>query len=74
MPTTKHERTKRDHEVAEEQAVYDETKAAAVREAAEEQLEETDDLLDEIDALMDEVLKGGTAEQFVREYVQKGGE
>jgi prokaryotic ubiquitin-like protein Pup len=42
---------------------------AAVDEEAASLKAETDDLLDEIDALLEE-----NAEEFVRGYVQKGGE
>lgn len=38
-------------------------------ERAEKLKEETDDLLDEIDAVLEE-----NAEEFVRNYIQKGGE
>ena len=40
-----------------------------VDEAAEADLGEVDDLLDEIDAVLEE-----NAEEFVKNYVQKGGE
>lgn len=45
-------------------------KAEAAKNAEAETLKaETDDLLDEIDGLLEE-----NAEEFVRSYVQKGGE
>lgn len=38
-------------------------------------MERTDELLDEIDAVLDEAIaEVGSAEEFVRDYVQKGGE
>ncbi len=39
------------------------------REATEADLREVDDLLDEIDSVLEE-----NAEEFVKNYVQKGGE
>ena len=47
----------------EEQAAAEETKAS------QEQGEEVDDLLDEIDEVLEQ-----NAEEFVRSYVQKGGQ
>ena len=43
--------------------------SAAGQERREKLAEDTDDLLDEIDALLDT-----NAEEFVRSYVQKGGQ
>lgn len=45
----------------------DETEVATVE--SETDLEELDDLLDEIDSVLEE-----NAEEFVKNYVQKGGE
>jgi ubiquitin-like protein Pup len=42
---------------------------AAATEAAEELTERIDDLLDEIDTVLEE-----NAEEFVKNYVQKGGQ
>jgi ubiquitin-like protein Pup len=42
---------------------------ADVAETAEPDLSEVDDLLDEIDSVLEE-----NAEEFVKNYVQKGGE
>jgi ubiquitin-like protein Pup len=48
----------------------DETKAeAAEATTTEDKTEEVDDLLDEIDSVLE-----ANAEEFVRSYVQKGGE
>ena len=57
------ERVERDHESAEE------TVAQAVTERGERLKEELDDLLDEIDGVLE-----SNAEEFVKSYVQKGGE
>ncbi len=55
--------------------------ADEVTEAIDEALKENedrksdlDDLMDEVDAVMDETLEGTTADRFVAEYVQRGGE
>lgn len=40
-----------------------------VRDADESQMEKIDDLLDEIDSVLEE-----NAEEFVKNYVQKGGQ
>lgn len=50
-----------------EAAEVDETEVATVE--SETDLEELDDLLDEIDSVLEE-----NAEEFVKNYVQKGGE
>jgi len=47
----------------------DEVVEAASAAAAEELTEKIDDLLDEIDSVLEE-----NAEEFVKNYVQKGGE
>lgn len=52
------------HETAPE-----EQEATAQAEAAEDLKEDIDDLLDEIDEVLE-----SNAEEFVRSYVQKGGE
>jgi len=57
------ERVERDPESAEE------TVAQAVTERGERLKEELDDLLDEIDGVLE-----SNAEEFVKNYVQKGGE
>ena len=57
------ERVDRDPESAEE------TVAQAVTERGERLKEELDDLLDEIDGVLE-----SNAEEFVKSYVQKGGE
>ena len=57
------ERVERDPESAEE------TVAQAVTERGERLKEELDDLLDEIDGVLET-----NAEEFVKSYVQKGGE
>ena len=57
------ERVERDPESAEE------TVAQAVTERGERHKEELDDLLDEIDGVLE-----SNAEEFVKSYVQKGGE
>ena len=57
------ERVERDPESAEE------TVAPAVTERGERLKEELDDLLDEIDGVLE-----SNAEEFVKSYVQKGGE
>ena len=57
------ERVERDPESAEE------TVAQAVTERGERLKEELDDLLDEIDGVLE-----SNAEEFVKSYVQKGGE
>ena len=57
------ERVERDPESAEE------TVAQAVTERGERLKEELDDLLDEIDRVLE-----SNAEEFVKSYVQKGGE
>jgi ubiquitin-like protein Pup len=57
------ERVERDPESAEE------TVAKAVSERGERLKEELDDLLDEIDGVLET-----NAEEFVKSYVQKGGE
>ena len=57
------ERVERDPEAAEE------TVAQAVTERGERLKEELDDLLDEIDGVLE-----SNAEEFVKSYVQKGGE
>lgn len=43
--------------------------APASREKSEEVLEDVDELLDEIDEVLEE-----NAEEFIKNYVQKGGE
>ena len=57
------ERVERDPESAEE------TVGQAVTERGERLKEELDDLLDEIDSVLE-----SNAEEFVKSYVQKGGE
>ena len=57
------ERVERDPESAEE------TVAQAGTERGERRKEERDDLLDEIDGVLE-----SNAEEFVKSYVQKGGE
>ncbi|MCS5679964.1 MAG: ubiquitin-like protein Pup [Acidimicrobiales bacterium] len=57
------ERVERDPESAEE------TVAQAATERGERLKEELDDLLDEIDGVLE-----SNAEEFVKSYVQKGGE
>ena len=57
------ERVERDPESTEE------TVAQAVTERGERLKEELDDLLDEIDSVLET-----NAEEFVKSYVQKGGE
>ena len=57
------ERVERDPESAEE------TVESAVRESGQRLKEELDDLLDEIDGVL-----ATNAEEFVKSYVQKGGE
>ncbi len=57
------ERVERDPESAEE------TVGQAVTERGERLKEELDDLLDEIDGVLE-----SNAEEFVKSYVQKGGE
>jgi ubiquitin-like protein Pup len=57
------ERVERDPESTEE------TVAQAVTERGERLKEELDDLLDEIDGVLE-----SNAEEFVKSYVQKGGE
>ena len=57
------ERVERDPESAEEAV------AQAVTERGERLKEELDDLLDEIDGVLE-----SNAEEFVKSYVQKGGE
>ena len=57
------ERVERDPESAEE------TVAQAVTERGERLKEELDDLVDEIDGVLE-----SNAEEFVKSYVQKGGE
>jgi ubiquitin-like protein Pup len=57
------ERVEQDPESAEE------TVAQAVTERGERLKEELDDLLDEIDGVLE-----SNAEEFVKSYVQKGGE
>ena len=52
-----------------ETKITEEELAAQVDEEAEKLKAETDDLLDEIDSLLEE-----NAEEFVRNYIQKGGE
>ena len=47
----------------------EETKQADAKKAESTTAEETDELLDEIDAVLEV-----NAEEFVRSYVQKGGE
>lgn len=54
-------------EEAEELAAEDAAAQETAREAAD--LEATDELLDEIDALLEE-----NAEEFLRNYIQKGGQ
>ena len=56
---TKKPKPKREEEEAQAEATKAESSAA----------EETDELLDEIDAVLE-----SNAEEFVRSYVQKGGE
>ncbi len=46
-----------------------ETDAVEEKGASTESIEEIDDLLDEIDSVLEE-----NAEEFVKNYVQKGGE
>jgi ubiquitin-like protein Pup len=57
------ERAERDPESVEE------TRAPAVSERGDRLKEELDDLLDEIDTVLE-----SNAEEFVKSYVQKGGE
>jgi ubiquitin-like protein Pup len=56
-------------ELAERDADAQTAAAAAKADDAEETLSEIDELLDEIDAVLEE-----NAEEFVRAYVQKGGQ
>jgi len=53
------------------------TEAPAETKPSKELVEEIDDMLKEIDAVLEEVAGGETskqAEEFVRQYVQKGGQ
>ena len=47
----------------------EEVEAPARDDSAQEALDEVDDLLDEIDEVLEE-----NAEEFIKNYVQKGGE
>jgi len=53
----------------EETAEVEETEASDVQERHEKLSEDVDDILDEIDSVLEE-----NSEEFVRSYVQKGGE
>jgi ubiquitin-like protein Pup len=52
-----------------EEAAPETTDDASVKERHEKLSEDVDDLLDEIDSVLEE-----NAEEFVRGYIQKGGE
>ena len=59
----------RKQQPAPKERVEEEADVAAPTEHGEKLKEELDDLLDEIDAVLEE-----NAEEFVKSYVQKGGE
>ena len=61
--------TRRSDEVEETTAEAQDTTAAAVKERHEKLSEDVDDILDEIDGVLE-----ANAEDFVRGYVQKGGQ
>lgn len=52
-----------------EEVTTDEQPTATRTETAEEVLEDVDELLDEIDEVLEE-----NAEEFIKNYVQKGGQ
>ncbi|MDA8264973.1 MAG: ubiquitin-like protein Pup [Acidimicrobiales bacterium] len=60
---------KRKQPQSREEAVADEAETAAASERGERLKAEIDDLLDEIDEVLED-----NAEEFVRNYVQKGGQ
>lgn len=62
--TERERETKKSTEASDTEAVHD---SASVR--GEEVTDKIDDLLDEIDSVLEE-----NAEEFVKNYVQKGGE
>ncbi len=63
MAEQEHKQTRRSD------ATEAETAAPPVQESAEELTHRIDDLLDEIDSVLEE-----NAEEFVKNYVQKGGQ
>lgn len=59
----------RKKKVRSEEEIREEIKQAEVQKKGEKLVSETDDLIDEIDEVLEE-----NAEEFVKNYIQRGGE